>query len=134
MDILKGQQFLGNLVSYHELQVSGLLLFMLQVLICLFVKRDIYGLTLPQAFEEVQGFLSSSHSISAFGDLAEALDVKWQAFDKLTALLKDQTLSKLRMIQHSALTYKLAWMFTHSHCFKRIVVKSTVPQNISSAS
>ncbi|CAM9134291.1 unnamed protein product [Lampetra planeri] len=45
-----------------------------------------------EAFEEVQGFLNSSHPISVFNDLAEALDVKCQAIDKLTALLKDQTL------------------------------------------
>lgn len=43
----------------------------------------------PQAYEEVLGFFSSSFPNSVFSDLAKALDSKCQAFDKLSALLKD---------------------------------------------
>nr|XP_020470325.1 uncharacterized protein LOC109968411 isoform X2 [Monopterus albus] len=45
-----------------------------------------------EAYEEVQGFFNSSVPTAVFSDLANALDVKCQTIDKLSALLKDLTI------------------------------------------
>lgn len=44
-----------------------------------------------QAFEEVQGFFSSSCPTSVLSDLANTLDLKRQVVDKVSALLKELT-------------------------------------------
>lgn len=58
----------------------------------------------PQAYEEVQGFFTSSFPTSVFRDLTKALDSKCQAVDKLLALLKDLAVGKSR-INHTIFSY-----------------------------
>lgn len=49
----------------------------------------------PQAYEEVQDFFSSSCPTGVLSDLIKALDAKCQAINKLSALLQDLTEGKL---------------------------------------
>ncbi|KAK2849321.1 hypothetical protein Q5P01_009155 [Channa striata] len=59
-----------------------------------------------KSYEEVEGFLNSSLLTSTFGDLANSLDMKCQALDKLSAILKNLTIERQVCVQPAVMNGK----------------------------